>query len=75
MISSWCAPLNERIALLADALLQEHGGPMQALKAVVLTPEQPAWPGLAEALETLLGARPVVPEDGPLSRLRGAARA
>ena len=75
VISSWCAPLNERIALLADALLQEHGGPMQALKAVVLTPEQPAWPGLAEALETLLGARPVVPEDGPLSRLRGAARA
>jgi len=71
ILAGWCEPLSERVALLADMLLHEHGVPPQTLKTVLLVPDEPVWPGLLDALESALGVRPLVSADGPTTRLKG----
>jgi uncharacterized protein (TIGR02266 family) len=73
-VAQWAEPLSERVALLADALLNEYGVPAQALKAIVVTAEEQPWPGLLATLESALGVRPIVPEGGPVSRIRLAGK-
>ncbi len=73
VLGDWLTVANERIALMCERILTANGLGHRDLASVVLTSEEPLWPGLDTAITTLVGVQPVVVETGYSNRLQGTA--
>lgn len=84
-VAKWLMPLNERLVLSCELARQSAGGPGSAgtaagagssvaFTALIVTADEPPWPGALAALQAQLGCVPVLLPDGAWGRMAGARR-
>ena len=73
-LARFVAPINERLVLLVDALLERAGLLPSQLQAVVVISEEPPWLGLPEAIAAELGVAVAPPLPAAAARAQGVWR-